>query len=131
MRSSIAALFLFGCAGSMSSPPQDTPPSKADDPSPVPPAPTPTPTPTPMPDLGADDATCGGMQFALTRVPPNVLLVLDRSGSMAQAIDPTSTTSKWDDLKAALQSIVATYDNQLQLGASLFAGSAGSCSWLS
>jgi hypothetical protein len=64
--------------------------------------------------------TCGGMQFAIERVPPNVLLVLDRSGSMREPISDFSSSSKFDDLQAALQSLVMQFDSQMRLGLDLF-----------
>jgi hypothetical protein len=66
------------------------------------------------------------MQFALTRVPPNVMLVLDRSGSMGNSIGGGSPTSKWTDLKSALSSVVTSYDAETRLGVSLFS-SDGNC----
>jgi hypothetical protein len=87
--------------------------------------------PTPAVDAGpvtGEDASCGGMQFALQRVPPNVMLVLDRSGSMSDPIDATSATSKWDDLKTALQSTITTYDPQMRFGVSLFSDPNGGSS---
>jgi hypothetical protein len=123
MRTSL--LFAFALAGCVAD--IGTQPARPvmDSPKPDSPTPQPQPQPTPQPavDMGPDDATCGGMQFALTRLPPNVLLVLDRSGSMSEPINAGSTTSKWDDLKAALTSVIGSYDSQLQLGASLFADS--------
>src|SRR5689334_19426843 len=51
---------------------------------------------------GGDMAmSCGGMDFALTKVPPNVMLVLDRSQSMNESIDGTSKTTKWQNLGTA------------------------------
>jgi hypothetical protein len=128
MRISILLAFVMAaCApdlGSAPPHPTDTGP-KPDSPAPQP---QPQPQPQPVVDMGPDDTTCGGQQFALSRVPPNVLLVLDRSGSMADPIDLTSATSKWDDLKAAITSVIGTYDSQLQLGVSLFADQAsGTC----
>ena len=76
--------------------------------------------------MGPGDASCGGMQFALARVPPNVMLVLDRSGSMNDSIGGGSATTKWSDLKAALQGLVTTYDSQMRLGASIFSDD-GNC----
>ena len=125
MRNSLVLAFvLTGCAADLGS----APPQPMNN-GPKPDSPSPQPMPQPAVDMGPDDTTCGGMQFALTRVPPNVLLVLDRSGSMQEPIDATSSTSKWDDLKAALTSVIGTYDSQLQLGASLFAdaSSGNSC----
>src|SRR5262249_25109615 len=69
----------------------------------------------PTPDMAQGDASCGGMAFALTRVPPNVMLVLDRSGSMSGSIGGGSATTKWTDLKNAVQSLVTNYDSQVRL----------------
>src|SRR6185503_760595 len=55
-----------------------------------------------------------------------VMLVLDRSGSMGDSIGAGSSTSKWDDLKSAVQSLVSGYDSQTLLGASIFS-SDGNC----
>jgi hypothetical protein len=71
-------------------------------------------------------SACGGMDFALTAIPPNVMLVLDRSGSMSEPISDTSTTTKWEDLGVAINSLVTNYDSQLRLGADFFASN-GSC----
>src|SRR5262245_30103205 len=72
------------------------------------------------------DLNCGGMQLSADRVPPNVMLVLDRSGSMGNTISAASTTSKWDDLKTALSSLITTYDPSMRFGVSLFS-SDGNC----
>jgi hypothetical protein len=75
---------------------------------------------------GDDDMgkACGGMDFALNAVPPNVMLVLDRSQSMTDPISANPAdagTHKWDDLNAAVTTLVDGYDNQLRLGMDLFA----------
>ena len=70
---------------------------------------------------GSDDMLCGGMEFALTRIPPNVMLVLDRSGSMSDPIAKGSATTKYADLTAAMQSLVSSYDAEMRLGATFFA----------
>src|SRR5437899_5730544 len=87
--------------------PDDPPPQTGDDGGTVP--------VLPSPDMAQGDASCGGMAFALTRVPPNVMLVLDRSGSMNQSIGGGSATTKWTDLKNAVSSLVTTYDAQTRL----------------
>src|SRR6266568_5055937 len=76
-----------------------------------------SPLPTTTVDMaGTDDAgNCGAMEFALTRVAPNVMLVADRSGSMNQAIASGSATSKWTDLKNAVSTLVTNYDAQMRL----------------
>jgi hypothetical protein len=71
-------------------------------------------------------STCGGMQFALTRVAPNVMLVLDRSGSMKDPIAAASATTKYQDLTAAITNLANTYGTQMRLGDTFFA-SDGNC----
>jgi hypothetical protein len=66
------------------------------------------------------DMDCGGMAFAIQVVPPNVMLILDRSGSMNDSIDGFSNTSKWDDLHTAMTSVLGQYDAQIRFGADLF-----------
>jgi hypothetical protein len=81
----------------------------------------PPPDLSPVPDLvQIPDLTCGAQQFQLERIPPNVMLILDRSGSMGDSIDGTSATTKWDDLKAALSQLVNNYDALVRFGVSLF-----------
>jgi hypothetical protein len=71
---------------------------------------------------GGDMGTaCGGMDFALQRVPPNVMLVLDRSDSMNDPIANKSKTTKWQDLGTAVTNLVNKYDGQMRLGVDLFA----------
>jgi hypothetical protein len=115
----LGAFLVSGCAANLNGdvPPPPPPPAGEDGGS---------PPVLPTPDMATGDASCGGMQFALQRVPPNVMLVLDRSGSMSEAIGAGSTTSKWTDLSMAIQSVVQGYDSQVRLGASLFSGD-GNC----
>ena len=78
-------------------------------------------------DAGTDDGgVCGAMEFALQRIPPNVMLVIDRSGSMGGSIGGGSATTKWDDLKNAVSSLVTNYDSEMRLGAAIFS-SDGNC----
>ena len=113
----IVAFALSGCLGSAPVEEHSTtasPPDMAEAPQ--------QPTTTAPPDLG----NCGAMQFALTRVEPNVMLVLDRSGSMGDPVSSGSATTKWVDLKNAVSSLVTGYDSQMQLGAAIFS-SDGNC----
>jgi hypothetical protein len=54
------------------------------------------------------------------------MLVLDRSGSMNDSIGGGSATTKWSDLKSAIQQVVTSYDANTRLGVSLFS-SDGNC----
>jgi hypothetical protein len=114
----VLALGLAGCLGYApveNHAPMPDPP-KGDDPLPVTSA-----------DGGTDDGgVCGAMEFALQRIPPNVMLVIDRSGSMGNSVGGGSATSKWDDLKTAVSSLVTNYDSQMRLGAAIFS-SDGNC----
>ena len=70
------------------------------------------------------------------RPAPDVLILLDRSGSMNELIDGTSCTpsdcgsnSKWSLVKAALQGALPMYDSTVRWGLKLFASgnSSSSC----
>lgn len=80
-----------------------------------------TPDPTPQ----GQDMNCGGMLFGITRVPPNVMLVLDRSGSMLDPIARNNKSTKWANLKTAIESLVKQFDTQARFGLDLFPGQAG------
>ncbi|HUH05295.1 MAG TPA: VWA domain-containing protein [Kofleriaceae bacterium] len=58
---------------------------------------------------------CGGDQFLAEAVPPNVLIVLDKSGSMGSGVD-----SKWEIAKTAINNLLTTYDGAIQFGLSLY-----------
>ena len=121
-RVSIFAFAAFVAAGCLGTAP-------VEEHAPVGPDMTPAPLSPPLSglDAGTDDAgNCGTMEFALTRVPPNVMLVLDRSGSMGNSIGGGSATSKWTDLKNAVSSLVTSYDAEMRLGAAIFS-SDGNC----
>ncbi len=62
---------------------------------------------------------CGGQFLDLTYVPPNVVLVLDRSCSMRSNLTGT-TTSKWSAAVGSLSSVLATYDTEVRWGLTMF-----------
>src|SRR5690242_1274210 len=107
----LAVVLAFALAGCLGTAPVEEQhgdpaavPGPADDPSP--------PFAPPQQDAGTDDAgNCGTMEFALQRIPPNVMLVIDRSGSMGQSIGGGSATTKWTDLKNAVSGLVTSYDS--------------------
>lgn len=74
-----------------------------------------------------DDASCGAQQEDIALIslgdPPDLLIVLDRSGSMATPpgfpfgpFDPT----KWDVMTDALQDTTQTYENNINFGLAVF-----------
>jgi hypothetical protein len=69
---------------------------------------------------------CGGQAYSAQNVPPNVLIVLDRSDSMNDPINNDGT--KWQVALAAINTILATYGDQVRFGLALFPGENQSCS---
>lgn len=115
----LALAFVLPLVGCLGAAPVDT--HAPNGVQPTTPEPT-SPTPAPAVDAGTDDAgKCGAMEFALTRIAPNVMLVLDRSGSMSDPIAAGSATTKYADLTSAIKSLVTNYASQMRLGATFFA----------
>jgi hypothetical protein len=127
---SIAAL-LLGCSagddaeGSVVRP--GTSGGQLPDVSAVPGSPDPTPSapgqfapPTEVMASG-DENNCGLQYFNVERRPVNVLLVLDRSGSMRELPEGTTTTmTKWDLTVPALRQIIQETDASVSWGMKLF-----------
>ncbi len=82
---------------------------------------------------------CGFYTFAVERVPPELLLLLDRSGSMARLVDGGNPTvglkSRWDLTSSALETILAQTEDDIAWGlkmyptckAAVISGSPGGC----
>lgn len=60
---------------------------------------------------------CGQQEANTTPIPPNLLIVLDRSCSMTENI---AGQSKWKIAVAALNQLMVTYANQIRFGLTLF-----------
>ena len=58
---------------------------------------------------------CGAESFNLTAVPPNVLIVLDRSGSMDGAVQDSNKT-RWEVAKEAIGQLVNTFNEDIRFG---------------
>ena len=73
-------------------------------------------------DPGPPDApTCGGEQLPLARgLPPDILILLDRSGSMADAPMNGGAASKWDACATSIKSVVMATQDQIHWGLGLF-----------
>ncbi len=69
---------------------------------------------------------CGVSEYVLEAVPPNVVLVLDKSGSMIQNTwdadaDPeTAEETRWKSLHDVVSFVVDTFDDEINFGAALF-----------
>ncbi len=86
----------------------------------------------------ADDAPhCGGDRVEVTAVPPNVMLVLDKSGSMTQREndwdhdgDPsTPAQSRWTSLHDVVSDLLARHDEAMNFGAVLFPAVGADTGW--
>lgn len=60
---------------------------------------------------------CGGDQFIAEAVPPNVLILLDRSGSMDGDINGTS---KYEIAQTAITNLLSTYGATVRFGLSVY-----------
>ena len=75
-----------------------------------------------MRKLGADDSdTCQAADVAATRVIPNVVLVIDQSGSMTQSFGDAGT--RWDVLRDFLlrpDGLISMFENQVKFGLAMY-----------
>jgi hypothetical protein len=69
---------------------------------------------------GRPDASCGLQRHRLTRLSPELLLVLDRSGSMREAAGGGSPRSRWEETTAALDEVLARTDGSIAWGLKSF-----------
>lgn len=69
---------------------------------------------------GASDMACGGEVYEATAIAPNVLIVLDRSGSMEDELGKQG--SKWEIAQEALGTVVTTHDGNVRFGLALYPG---------
>ena len=73
--------------------------------------------PAPVPGENA----CGFQKHRLDRVPPELLLVLDRSGSMLTPSEVgTGMSTRWDETTAAVTDVVRQTDGTIQWGLKTF-----------
>lgn len=67
---------------------------------------------------------CEEIKGTLRPVKPNIMLVLDKSGSMVRGLDATSNITRWDMLYQAVELIVNDYNDLINFGANLFPSTA-------
>src|SRR5437667_3344753 len=63
-----------------------------------------------------DARVCGLETFTLERRPVELMLILDRSGSMNDPAAPGSPTTKWADVTSALDETIMKTDRLVQWG---------------
>lgn len=72
---------------------------------------------------------CGGSVFQLARNPPEVMLVLDRSGSMRRTTEggtpgrdgvPANATDRWTYTASAVNSVVMSTENDIRWGMKMY-----------
>jgi hypothetical protein len=68
---------------------------------------------------------CGGQLYQATAIPPNVLIVLDRSGSMEEELDNQGT--KWQVALDAIGGVVTDFEGLVRFGLSLYPGLNPAC----
>jgi hypothetical protein len=78
-----------------------------------------------------EDANCGIKMNSIQAVPPDLLIVLDKSQSMSQNPDGSAcgrgcTTSKWTQMTAAINQVVSMTDTTIRWGLKYFADN-GTC----
>jgi hypothetical protein len=73
-------------------------------------------------NLATKTCGCGGQNVAADIVPPNLLIVLDRSCSMT---DKVGATTKWDIAVAAIKDLLATNKGKIHFGLEVFPDKTG------
>jgi hypothetical protein len=80
--------------------------------------------------VATDGPSCGVKTFGLTKVPPDLLIVQDRSGSMAMLPDGSNCSrrdatctamTKWPQITAAINQVVMQTEDTIRWGLKFFA----------
>jgi hypothetical protein len=86
--------------------------------------------------VNPDGATCGGQNYGTQNVPPDLLIVLDKSGSMNEQADgmqcpgmgAACPTQKWPQMVMGLNTVVGSSQDKINWGLSYFPSSGGGSS---
>ncbi|HVI01166.1 MAG TPA: hypothetical protein VM869_20760 [Enhygromyxa sp.] len=71
--------------------------------------------------IGGD---CGGFVFSIEAVPPNLLILLDRSGSMDASV-PNSNLNRWEVAKQAIELVTTMFDDKIRFGLATYSACVG------
>jgi hypothetical protein len=74
-----------------------------------------------------DEKTCGLQTFQLEKRPAELMLVLDRSGSMNDPAATGGSTSKWTDVAGALDETIKNTESAVEWGLKTFPSGDGRC----
>ena len=75
--------------------------------------------------IGGD---CGGFQFELSSVPPNVMVLLDRSGSMSGDVDGTGD-NRWEVAVNVIKDVTSAFNDVVNFGLATYSScTPGGCS---
>ncbi|PRQ02459.1 von Willebrand factor type A domain protein [Enhygromyxa salina] len=71
--------------------------------------------------IGGD---CGGFEFSIEAVPPNLLIMLDRSGSMSGNV-PDTNLNRWEVAKLAIEQVTTGFDDKIRFGLATYSACVG------
>jgi hypothetical protein len=71
--------------------------------------------------IGGD---CGGFVFVIEAVPPNLLIMLDRSGSMDADV-PNTNLNRWEVAKLAIEQVTTNFDDKIRFGLATYSACTG------
>ncbi|MEM6990557.1 MAG: hypothetical protein AAF721_08675 [Myxococcota bacterium] len=92
-----------------------------------------------FPDDGSDDAPgdglegppteeCGGDEFSFNASPPNLMILLDRSGSMTGDVNGSSD-NRWEVATAAIEQVTLAFSSDIRFGLAIYSScEPGGCS---
>lgn len=79
-------------------------------------------------DTSSDSQVCDADDFAIESVPPNLLILLDRSGSMSENVGDTGL-NRWEVCSEAIASLTDRFDTDIRFGIATFSSCLeGGCS---
>ncbi len=68
---------------------------------------------------------CGEKDFKITALPPNLMIVLDRSGSMGGSVPNSGGKSRWQVASEAIAALTASFAGKINFGLTPFSACTG------